>query len=129
MRLTVCHLTKREAHRAEHCDRKPNCGHHEHIPLEKAFHLVREQKARWVKAGWSIVCEVVHWVAKRSGSVKVMQLVSGDVQGSRSAHYPVPAHGARGRDTKVAQVNGVQQQVPGTDKFLWLQSNSALNAG
>lgn len=78
MRLEVCQLTKREAHKLEHRQCKPNCGHHDHIDIKEAFRLVNQQKARWVKVGWSIVQEVFHWAAKMSGGVKVMQLVEGD---------------------------------------------------
>jgi hypothetical protein len=111
MRLEVCHLTKREAHKLEHRQSKPNCAHHLHVGLEEAFRLVNSQKARWVKVGWSIVCEVFHWAAKMSGGMKVMQLVEGDIPGREPGHkYPIGAHGAKGRNTQTDQTNGRQLQ-------------------
>lgn len=78
MRLKVCRLTKHEAYRQEHQNRRPDCAHHDHLPLEEGFRMVRQQRARWVRVGWSIVQDVLHWQSKMSGGVKVMQLVEGD---------------------------------------------------
>lgn len=87
MKHEVCQLTKREAHRFEHQDREPDCRHHAHVGVEEAFRLVRAQRARWVKTGPRIVREIVHWAAKMSGGMKVMQLVEGD-QVRVPAKYP-----------------------------------------
>lgn len=115
MKLECCQLHKREAREFELHGKKPDCKHHGHISLSVAQAWIRRQTHRWVKEGWSVVCQIKHWVVKDGG----MQLVDG-VDSGRSPRrsYAIGAHGAHGRATRVAQVNNPQRQTEDGGGFL-----------